>query len=195
MTERDPRADDFDAFYESWYPRAVSIARRGGLPDPEAAAQECLLVFWRKDYLAQHDPEKGASLDTWVGNILYRRITSMQRRELRRRSIAQITPVEDQEFTDDGVGLYSDFKERLRAATKIIGERHPEWDGLWRAVVVQVIAGKATAGFTVDRRELAGRAGVTQAQLEKDIDTFIELVSHDHELADLLGVGRARLSA
>jgi hypothetical protein len=172
----------------------VNIARRGGLQDPEAAAQECLLVFWRKDYLQQHDPEKGASLDTWVGNILYRRIVSMQRKELRRRSIVGMEAIGERDFaTEDG--LYTDLRERLKAATGLIKERHPQWLRLWKAVISQVIEGKVTVGFQIDSRELAGRAGLTQLQLESQIDEFITEISFDHELADLLGVSRTSVSA
>lgn len=191
---RDPRAEDFEAFYQSWFPRALAIARKGGLSDPEAAAQEIMIVFWRTDYRERHDPTKGASFDTWVGKILYDRITSMQRRELRRRSIAEIEAIGERDF-EWLEGQYGDLKVRLKAASEIIRVRYPEHYSLWRSVVFQVIVGNATAGHKIPRRELAARAKMTQAQLEEKLDEFIATVQMDEELCDLLNVDRAPLSA
>lgn len=217
--DRDPRIDDFDAFYESWYPRAVAIAAQKGVPDPEAAAQECMMALLKSDYLDQYrelhrdcyipvqgkavhlgHEDKTASLDTWVGNILYRRIISMQRRELRRKSIAQMEAIGNREFSvtiEHGMSLslMGDFRDRMREATDIIRSRYPEWYPLWKAVFWQVMEGRVTAGFEVDRRELASGAGMTQADLEEAVDEFIEVAAADDDLADLFDLNRPSATA
>lgn len=187
----DPRAVDFEAFYEDWYPRALRECARGGLSDPEASAQELLLVFWKTDYLQKHDPALGASLDTWVGNIIRLRIKSMQRQELRRRTIApqvgeaalEMLPAEEQG--------YSDLKLRWSAAGRIIEERYPEWLPLWGGLVQQILMGQATITDVLNRRELAGRVRLSVAELEEALEGFVDMVCSDSELAGLLGADRA----
>lgn len=185
----DPRVSDFDAFYASWYPRAVAIAQRKGLKDPEAAAQEVMMVCWRTDYL-QRQPDSKFTFDRFVANLIYRRLISMQRKELRRRDIAPMEAIGARDF-ESGGSPYVDFKERLAAATDLIRDVHPEFYGLWKGVVYQVLVGRATAGWKVDQSELARRVQMSQAQLEKELDRFISVAAEDHELADLLGVDRA----
>ena len=192
--EVDPRVNDFQAFYESWYPRAVSIARRKGLRDPEAAAQEALLDCipverGGKGYL-ERQPGSQYSFDRFVANLVYRRLISLQRQELRRRDIAPMEAIGARDFETAG-DLYGDFRERMQAATDLIRDTHPEFYAIWKAVVFQVLVGRATVGQRVDQYELARRARLTQAQLEAELDRFIEMAQTDHELADLLGVNRA----
>jgi hypothetical protein len=94
-----------------------------------------------------------------------------------------------------GIEIYRDWKHRLEIADEILRTVYTDWYWLWSAVVKQVIVGRATAGDRVPMRELAGRAGITQSELEAALDEFLALISRDHELADLLDVDRQSVSA
>lgn len=195
----DPRASDFDAFYTDWYPRALRECARGGLPDPEASAQELLLVFWKTDYLQKHDPALGASLDTWVGNIIRLRIKSMQRQELRRRTIAPMVGGAEgavciEMLPADEDRSYTDLKERWSAAGRIIEDWYPEWLPLWGALVQQILFGQASSADRVDRSQLAWRLGMTLEELDAALEGFVQMVCSDSELADLLGASWAPAS-
>ena len=192
----------YDEFYQRFYPQAVRLCRRKGLTDPEASAQELMLVFLRKDYIAQWYQERAdeaagvkpkrsrqVSFDRWVWWILERRVISMYRTQMKRAG-AEVLADDPATFRDvAGPDPYHGYADRVRDASSIVARKYGSDLGrLFKAAAVQVGWGYASPGPASKLRyaALARDAGVPKSAVSGMLKTLREVASDDAEVREAL---------
>ncbi len=197
---------DYAEFYDEWYGRALALARRRGIEDPESAAQDVMLVFFTTDYIERWDPtrEGACSFETWVTGMMHRRLTSMYRRQARRQTMAPIQPLAE---TDDMAELAAaPYVERVRHlvpegfsdAIRLLEDRYRSRPLLWRVLFQvgwQVAHGDTGPGGRAVQYRIAERLGVRRAEVGQAMRDLRELLVSDADLRDALGVHDRALTA
>lgn len=183
---------NYEDFYREWYPRAVKVASVRGFPDPEAVASDIMIVFFTKDYLERYDPtvEGAASFDTWVNNILYKRIDDAHRAEKRKVRTKELEPKHNVIPDEVRVEPTVEFKLLAMEAFELIDKRYGhEMSAVWVSVVKQVVddtTGKSgRALLYLIQQHLCIGAQTASKRMERLRDVILG----DAELREMLGAG------
>jgi DNA-directed RNA polymerase specialized sigma24 family protein len=193
--------DDFSAFYAEWFPRAVALARRIVRVDPEAAAQEVMIVFLTKDYQGRWDSTRGGagcSFDRWVYTMLRHRLFSIRRAQSRRSRLLNELPAPpemlEQRMTHDHDALEMvEFKATAMAVSRRLRAGYGrEYSDLWRELIWLVIK-EGRPGAMKDY--LARRLGVSPRTVVTRLGDLKTFLVNDPDLTVGLDLDRASLSA
>lgn len=188
---------NYEEFYEDWYPKALSIARRGGAVDPEATAQDLMIVFLTSDYLERYDPtrEGAVTFESWVNAILYRRMSSVYKSQKRRKGsmVLYTDEVPEEEFLHPDI---AEYKSAVRSVFLLLRERYgAEQAKLWVAIVRQVTQGAVAVTGRVRQYELAARLDWSESKVGSELRRLRYLIETDQEIAEALHGYRSRFAA
>lgn len=176
-------ADPFESFYDEWFPQAVVIAKARGVSDAEAAAQEVLLDLFTSDYL---DPDgrwarwHDEDFASWIGSIIRRRLISIQRMELRRKTIAPEDTLDNHLWnveieTPQG---YSEFKLLCESIQRELRRQKPHLMELWVEIVRQFLWGEMN-GVWINQSQLAEQMGRSKREIRDELYEFRDWLKAD----------------
>lgn len=194
MTSSTHSHSSFDEFYRDWYPRAVSAAKKRGMPDPESVASDIMIVFLEKGYQKEHDPtmEGAASFDTWVNNIIYLRLSQAHRDSMweKRRALTTAEALPEHDKTVAYEEPEAEFKMLSMAVFDLINDRYgSELARMWVAVVKQVaedtVYGSAKK---VHYGLMARHLDVAVESINERVTELKNVILHDGDLRELLDV-------
>ncbi len=184
----------FEEFYSEWHPRAIRLARKRGLRDPEAVAGDIMLVFLEKDYLDRYDPTRSGatSFSAWVNHVIYARLNNAYRNESRRPQTLEILEHDGLE-EDQPV---AEFKMLAMSCFELLRERYGmELAEVWVSIVKQVVedstarTGRARQWLITKHLDLGATAvSARMAELRRTI-------LNDADLKEMLGADRWAHSA
>lgn len=196
-TRSHSKPDSFAEFYEVWYPRALEIATRGGARDPEATAQDMMVVFLTSDYIDRYDPTaKGAvSFDSWVNAILFRRMSSTYRSQQRPKgqlvSYVETVPEMEQWATET-----PEFKSAAKSIFKLFTKRYGiDLARMWVSVIKQVAEETYSISGRVRQYELARHLRWPEAKVRDELALLRCVLAEDEDVLEALNGYRTRVPA
>ncbi len=191
------KPDSFAEFYEVWYPRALELATRGGANDPEAEAQEMMIVFLKSDYIERYDPTiKGAvSFDSWINAILYRRVKSAYRSQKRPKG-QLVSYVEDVPEMETWQTETPEFKSAAKSIFRLFTKRYGiDLARLWVSVIKQVAEETYSISGRVRQYELARHLRWTEAKVRDELALLRCVLIEDVDVLEALNGYRSRVAA
>lgn len=195
MTSSTASLSSFEEFYNEWYPRAVRVARRRGLADPEAVASEIMVVFFEKDYLQRYDParEGASSFEDWINAILYRRLNNAYRDEMRRPQIVGDVLETDQTIEDRSD---TEFKLLAMQAFELLRDRYGmELAEVWVSVVKQVAEDSTSSSGYARQWLTAKHVQRSPSRVSEEMTKLRYVITHDSDLREMLNADRWALEA
>ncbi len=192
------KPDSFAEFYEVWFPRALSVARRGGADDPEATAQDMMVVFLTTDYIERYDPASAGavSFESWINAIIYRRMASTYRSMKRpkgrlveyREKVPEIEDFRDTETPE--------FKSAAKSVFKMLTKRYGiDLARLWVSIIKQVAEETYALSGRVRQYELARHLRWTEAKVRDELALLRCVLTEDNDVMEALNGYRARAAA
>lgn len=116
--------DTYDKFYEEWSQRALALAHKFPFRDPDGAAQNVLLVLWRKDYVSRWSGTGGRSLDNFIYHLMKLRLISQWRVEKRRADrewlYDELPAAGEQAYTEPGFDRAEGVEAVMRVASPVL---------------------------------------------------------------------------
>lgn len=180
------KPSSFEEFYQEWYPRALSLARRKGAIDPEATAQELMMVFFTTDYIDRYDPtrEGAVTFDSWINAILHRRLASVYRSQKRGTTIEPMETLPEEEFIHPEV---PEFKSAARSVFQMLKTRYGmDQARLWVSVVKQVSEQTYSISGKVRQYELARHLRWTETKVRDELSTLRGVLKEDEDVREAL---------
>lgn len=192
------KPDSFAEFYEVWYPRALELATRGGVIDPEAEAQEMMIVFLKSDYIERYDPTiKGAvSFDSWINAILYRRVKGAYRSQKRPKGqlVTYQADIEDEAWMAWPTET-PEFKSAAKSIFKLFTKRYGiDLARLWVSVIKQVAEETYSISGRVRQYELARHLRWTEAKVRDELALLRCVLTEDEDVLEALNGYRAAVA-
>lgn len=186
------KPETFEEFYEEWYPKALTLARRRGAADPEATAQDLMLVFFTSDYIDKYDPTRvdAVTFESWVNAILYRRMNSVYRSQKRRAvSTAPIEEAPEIEYIHPEV---PEFKDVAKSVFQLLRSRYGlDMARLWVSVVTQVTNQSYAESGRVRQYELARHLRWSERKVSTKLTKLRSILGEDEDLQEALHGYRA----
>jgi hypothetical protein len=179
----------YEDFYHEWFPRALRAARKRGLRDPEATAQNIMMVFFEKDYLDRYDPamEGAVTFDSWVNAVVYNRLNNAHRDERRRAQTVEILD-HDEAVEESGE---PEFKVMAMEAFRLLRDRYgSELADVWVSVVKQVVEDETSAAGYARKYLIADHLGLGRKVVSERLETLQQVITKDAELREMLGADR-----
>ena len=192
------KPDSFAEFYEVWYPRALEVATRGGSTDPEATAQDLMIVFLTNDYIERYDPtsEGAVSFDSWINAIMYWRMTSTYRSQKRPKGqlvsfVGDVPEVESYRDTDT-----FEFKSVAKSVFKMLTKRYGiDLAKIWVSIIKQVAEESYALTGRVRQYELARHLRWTEAKVRDELALLRCVLREDADVIEALNGYRSRVAA
>ncbi len=198
LTHSHSKPDSFEEFYEVWYPRALEVATRGGSTDPEATAQDMMVVFLTTDYIERYDPTiTGAvSFDSWINAIIYWRMAGTYRSQKRAKGklVAYVEDVpEIEEYRDTET---FEFKSVVKSVLKMLTTRYGiDLSRIWVSIIKQVAEESYALSGRVRQYELARNLGWTEAKVRDELALLRCVLTEDADVMEALSGYRSRVAA
>lgn len=192
--------DQFAEFYEEWYPRALAAARKRGVDDPEAVAQDIMMVFFEKDYLDRYDPTRpdASRFDDWVISVVYKRLNNVYRDRSRKDEHFKLVPLVDNtenEFPMEDDIATPEFRLLAMRCFGIIQDRYgSDLAGIWVSVVKQVAEDTVGRKGVASPKKIREHLGLGRKVVEKGVAELRHVVTTDADLREMLGADSWALS-
>lgn len=192
------KPDSFAEFYEVWYPRALAVAQRGGSDDPEATAQDMMVVFLTTDYIERYDPTTAGavSFESWINAIIYRRMKSTYRSQMRPKGqlvsyVEDVPEIEEYKNTET-----PEFKSAAKSVFKMLTTRYGiDLGRMWVSIIKQVAEETYALSGRVRQYELARHLGWTEARVRDELALLRCVLRGDSDVMEALNGYRSRVAA
>jgi hypothetical protein len=187
MTSSTASLSSFEEFYADWYPRAVRAARKRGLSDPEAVANDIMMVFLEKDYLERYDPTRDGAVgfESWVNSIVYHRLNNAYRDLTRCPQTVAYSQQSDTGAHDEST---VEFELMVMSAFELLRDRYGmEIADIWVSIVKQVVEDSTSRMGDVRRWLTAKHLRIKPSTVSDRVIMLRGIVMQDRELREMLG--------